>query len=338
MRDSSFVTTLFGGSMANEGLGILSFSFDWSMVCKLYSKQNVVTTLTRIAAHGNPLWIPFQTLMNTLVGYLIGIAVYMILYYKNAFDAQMFPFMSTTLFSEKSNHTKYQQYNQTAILNENYQVDEEKLAIHGLPRLTASHAFGMTAVNVAIMATITHMVIWHWDDLKSALDILKPFLKIFKPKQWDLKVWKHKPEPMTREEAEAIDPHFALMQNYKDVPGWWFGAIWLFSAVVGLMMSRIAGSTLEVWAFLVAILISAVATTFYAPLTAMFGFYLNVQPLIQMIGAYLLPGRPLANLYFATFGFNSMYQAKNMLKDLKLGQYVHLAPKCTFAMQSKWIF
>lgn len=265
----------------------------------------------------------------------MGLAIYMLLYYQNAFDAQRFPFMSTTLFSEKSNHTKYQQYNQTLILNDKYQVDDEKLAIYGLPRLTASHAFGMTAVNVAITATITHMIVWHWDDIKSALDILKPFLKIFKPKQWDLKVWKHKPTEMTYEEAEAIDPHYALMQSYNDVPGWWFGSIWIFSAVVGLLMSRIAGSTLEIWAFLLAITISAVATTFYAPLTAMFGFYLNVQPLIQMIGAYVLPGRPLANLYFATFGFNSLYQAKNMLKDLKLGQYVHLAPKCTFTMQSK---
>jgi uncharacterized oligopeptide transporter (OPT) family protein len=47
----------------------------------------------------------------------------------------------------------------------------------------------------------------------------------------------------------------------------------------------------------------------------------------------MLPGRPVANMYFATFGYNSLYQAKNMLKDLKLGQYVHLAPKCTFVMQ-----
>lgn len=33
------------------------------------------------------------------------------------------------------------------------------------------------------------------------------------------------------------------------------------------------------------------------------------------------------------FGYNSLHQAKNMLKDLKLGQYVHLAPRCVFAVQ-----
>jgi uncharacterized membrane protein len=65
----------------------------------------------------------------------------------------------------------------------------------------------------------------------------------------------------------------------------------------------------------------------------MFGFGLYVQPFIQMIGALVVPGKPLANMYFATFGFNSLYQAKLLLKDLKLGQYVKLAPRCTFIMQ-----
>lgn len=65
----------------------------------------------------------------------------------------------------------------------------------------------------------------------------------------------------------------------------------------------------------------------------MFGFNLQVQPLIQMIGAYLVPGRPLANMYFATFGYNSLYMAKHLLKDMKLGQYTHLSPRCTFTTQ-----
>lgn len=52
-----------------------------------------------------------------------------------------------------------------------------------------------------------------------------------------------------------------------------------------------------------------------------------------MIGAYILPGMPLSSLYFGMYGFNSLYQAKFMLKDLKLGQYVHLAPRCVFIVQ-----
>jgi hypothetical protein len=119
----------------------------------------------------------------------------------------------------------------------------------------------MICVNIAIMAAITHMLIWHWHDIKSAFEIFKPLKNLFKPKKWDLKFWKYKTRKLTQEEAEEIDPHYRLMQAYNDVPSWWFGSIWVISACVGLITSRLAGSTLEVWAFLVAIAISAISLT-----------------------------------------------------------------------------
>jgi hypothetical protein len=229
--------------------------------------------------------------MNSMVGYIISIGLYMGLYYGNVWNARRFPFLSPLMYSEKSTAKKYVQYNQTKILDSKFRVDNDMLKDYGLPRLTASHTLGMTAVNIAITAAITHMIIWHWHDIKSAFEIFAPLKKLFKPKEWDLKFWKYEEKKLTYDEAEEIDPHYRLMQAYDDVPSWWFGSIWIISACVGLLTSRLAGSTLEVWAFLIAILLSAVSLTFFAGLTAMFGFNLNVQPLIQMIGAYLLPGR-----------------------------------------------
>jgi len=305
--------------MANEGLGTFAFSFDWTM----------------ITAGGNPLWMPFQTLVNSMAGYVISIGLFMGLYYNNVWEARKFPFLSPLMFSEKSTSKRYIPYNQSAILDSNYQVRPEMLDVQGLPHLTSSHAFAMIVRNIGITAAVSHMCIWHWQDIKSAFAFLSgsSVMKLFKPKQWNLRFWQHRPTNITKEEAEAICPHYALMQAYDEVPSWWFAAVWVISTSIGLCTSILAGSTLPAWAFFVAITISAVSLTFFAALTAMFGFPLFVQPLIQMIGAYLVPGRPLANMYFATFGFNSLYQAKHMLKDLKLGQYVHLAPRCTFAMQ-----
>jgi OPT family oligopeptide transporter len=254
-------------------------------------------------------------------------------YYGNLWDAKDFPFMSTTLFSQKSTTAQFLQYNQTRILDHNYRVDPNLVKQEGLPRIAATHAFGMTLQNISIMAAITHMCLWHWSDISIALELLKPLKNIWRLSHWNLKFWKHEPSTMTREEADEICPHYGVMQSYKDVPNSWFGIIWFLAAITGLIASRISGSTLEVWAFFVAILLAGVLVTPFAALTAMFGFYMNVQPLIQMIGAYMLPGRPLANLYFSTYGFNSLYMAKNMLKDLKLGQYVHLAPRVTFTVQ-----
>jgi OPT oligopeptide transporter protein len=42
MPNNLFVTNLFGGSMANEGLGILALSFDWQFIGRIPSLVYVV--------------------------------------------------------------------------------------------------------------------------------------------------------------------------------------------------------------------------------------------------------------------------------------------------------
>jgi len=65
----------------------------------------------------------------------------------------------------------------------------------------------------------------------------------------------------------------------------------------------------------------------------MTGFQYNIQPICQMLAGYMFPGKPLANLYFTCFTFNSMQQAQLLARDLKLAQYVHLSPRHTFLIQ-----
>jgi OPT family oligopeptide transporter len=281
-QHSLLVTHIFGGSMANEGLGLLSFSFDWTM----------------IAGGGNPMYMPFQTLMNSLAGYTISIGLYVGLYYSDHWRARSFPFLSPQMFSETSTAQKYESYNQTAILNQNFRVDPLKLSKYGLPYLTSSHAFGMSVRNIGIMASIGHMALWHWDDIKTAFQLFSwdRLKKIGNAKTINWKFWQHRGHKLTHEEADDICPHYGLMQAYEEVPSSWFGVVWLISAAVGLICSTMAGSTLPWWAFFLALVISAFCLPFFGALTAMFGFQLMVQPLIQMIGAYILPGLPVANM------------------------------------------
>lgn len=63
------------------------------------------------------------------------------------------------------------------------------------------------------------------------------------------------------------------------------------------------------------------------------GFPMPIQPLVQMVGGYIHPGEPVANMYFTLFGYNTVSQAQLLLRDLKLAQYAHLSPKCTFTSQ-----
>lgn len=70
-----------------------------------------------------------------------------------------------------------------------------------------------------------------------------------------------------------------------------------------------------------------------------------------MLGGALIPGKPVANMYFTMYGYNPVVQALNLLRDLKLvsegnmyvfplpdcsipqGQYCKLPPRVTFVIQ-----
>src|SRR4051794_17328179 len=86
-----------------------------------------------LAAHGNPLWVPFQTIVNYLIGYSLSIGIYMGLYYSNTWNARRLPFLSQLMYSAQSTSQKYVKYNQSKILDSNYRINETLLEKQGLP-------------------------------------------------------------------------------------------------------------------------------------------------------------------------------------------------------------
>ncbi|KAJ3337323.1 hypothetical protein HDU93_001228 [Gonapodya sp. JEL0774] len=58
---------------------------------------------------------------------------------------------------------------------------------------------------------------------------------------------------------------------------------------------------------------------------------LNV--ITELVYGFMLPGRPVGNVLFKTYGYISMYQAVTFLQDMKLGHYMKLSPKSVFWAQ-----
>ncbi len=48
---------------------------------------------------------------------------------------------------------------------------------------------------------------------------------------------------------------------------------------------------------------------------------------------YILPGQPIANVCFKTYGYISMTQAVSFLQDFKLGHYMKIPPRSMFIVQ-----
>lgn len=53
----------------------------------------------------------------------------------------------------------------------------------------------------------------------------------------------------------------------------------------------------------------------------------------EYIMGVILPGEPIANVCFKTYGYISMSQAVSFLSDFKLGHYMKIPPRSMFIVQ-----
>jgi hypothetical protein len=199
------------------------------------------------------------------------------------------------LFTNTSTPHKYVAFNQTQILDHNYQVNDALLAETGLPYFTGTFIVYLITSNIAIAATFAHLLLYNFKDMKEAWAFASwsNIKSLFSPSTWSS--WQFAKD--SRDPA-TTDPHMKLMLEYKDAPNWWYGCVLVLSIGLGLIATYLAQSTMPFWGFLFAAGLSSVFTLFFGAQYAMTGFTFNIQPVIQMLGGYLQPGKPVANMYF----------------------------------------
>ncbi|EIM86534.1 OPT oligopeptide transporter [Stereum hirsutum FP-91666 SS1] len=297
---STFVRNLFGAGSSNEGIGLLSFSTSWTLITQ-----------------GTPLVWPWQTQVNSFIGMGISYLVLTLCYYNNVFNARDLRWMSTSLFDSNGDS-----YNQTAVLTNNV-LDPEKLAVYGLPRYTATYAIALICYNLALGASVTHVLVWHWPDLKRAFGGMR-FLK--------------------NGQDNIDDPHYAVMRKYNEVPQWWYIALYVCCLALGIGCSYGVKGTvlLPAWSIIVFSIISAVLAVVLGFINATTGFTISVRGAIQIIAAFVHPGKPIEVMYVNLYGNSATLQTlyllqgkldKSARRNLKLGQYTKLPPRFTFLAQ-----
>jgi OPT family oligopeptide transporter len=315
-RNSMLFTNLFGGANGNEGLGFLSICFDWQYV----------TT--------QAFFLPLITLTNGFIGYIICMCLFLGLYYYNVWDALNFPFLSQQLFSSNSTAEQFDIYNQSSILDAKFELDTGALETQGLPFFAATNASYLLTTNLGITATVVHVFLWHRDAINSAFSFRRPdFSKFGMYMRYPGHLFKKQASNFTEKELEELDPHYRRMLLYKEVPSWWYILILVISIFVGVGCIYSLESTLPWWGFVIAITLSFLGTLFFGAMAGLIGFSVPITSVIQLIGGYLHPGKPVANMYFVLFGANAQSQALFLIHNLKLGQYGKLSPRCTFTVQ-----
>ncbi|KAF9047508.1 OPT oligopeptide transporter protein-domain-containing protein [Panaeolus papilionaceus] len=289
-----FVRNLFGAGSSNEGLGLLSFSTSWTLITQ-----------------GNPLVWPLQTQINSYLGLVLGYIVLTSAYYSDVFNGRDIPFMSTSLFGKDGNT-----YNQTAVIGSDFKLDPAALETVGLPRYTTTYAVSQLSYNLSLGAAFTYILLWHWPELKSAFGGLQ-FLK-------------------SGHDLTVDDPHYKQMQKYPEVPQWVYGAVFFISLAVGIGCSYAGphGTVLiPAWSIIFFTVLSTVIAIVLGFITATTGFSISIKYAVQIIAAFLHPGKPIPVMYANLFGNSTSFQTLYMLQDLKLGQYTKVPPRVTFAAQ-----
>ncbi|KAG2006353.1 peptide transporter MTD1 [Coprinopsis cinerea AmutBmut pab1-1] len=249
------------------------------------------------------LFTPLSTQLSLYCGTAICMIAFCACFAMNVWNGQNFPFLSQALFYE--NGTRFQQLR---ILDENFRLDPVKLEAEGLPWFASSQVVAKIAHNLAIGSTITHVLIWYGKDI---IQVIRKYRA-----------------------GEIYDPHLAKMKAYREVPVWWYIAMFVASFAMAMSTIYAAKSGLPWWGLIVALCLSTIFLPFVITVYAITGFSPNVTALVQMLGACMIPGNPQANMYFTLYGYNTLDQARGLIRDLKMGQYTKLPPRVTFTVQS----
>jgi OPT family oligopeptide transporter len=129
------------------------------------------------------------------------------------------------------------------------------------------------------------------------------------------------------------DRHQQAMMKYKEASWIWYAALLILSFIFGLIVVLKDNITLPWWGYIVALLVGSIIAPFSTIIYGMMGNGIATNQLMKMIGGSLIPGRPLANLYFLAWSHSTISQSLNLASDLKLGQYLKIPPRTMFTTQ-----
>ncbi|KAL9251135.1 Oligopeptide transporter 4-like protein [Drosera capensis] len=253
----------------------------------------------------SPLLSPFFATVNVFVGYFFIIYLAMpIAYWSfNLYSANKFPIFSSHLFTAQG-----QAYNISEIVNSKFELDlgsyQQEGHIHLSMFFALTYGFGFAT----IAATLTHVGFFYGKEIYQ----------------------RYRASNQGKE-----DIHTRLMKRYPDIPIWWFYVMLLGTIAVSLVLCIVLKKQVQMpwWGLLFA---SAMAFIFTLPISIITATT-NQTPGINIITEYvmgiILPGEPIANVCFKTFGYMSMAQAVSFLSDFKLGHYMKIPPRSMFLVQ-----
>lgn len=123
------------------------------------------------------------------------------------------------------------------------------------------------------------------------------------------------------------------MRAYPEVPMWWFGIVLAVCFVFLCVAIEIGKTQLPIWAAVIGVVLSSVFALPVSMLMAITNQQIGLQIMDEMVGSYMVPGRPIAVVIFKTIVHMGTSQAVAFAGDMKLGHYMKIPPRIMFSVQ-----
>ncbi|XP_062029741.1 oligopeptide transporter 2-like [Rosa rugosa] len=254
---------------------------------------------------GSPLISPFFAIVNITVGYILTMYVVLPTAYWgfNLYNAKNFAIFSKNLFDDHG-----EIYNVTAIVNDKFEIDMPAYKKQGHINLSVFFSLTYGIGFAGVISTITHVALFNGREMY---------------------------EKYKAAHTGKVDIHTRLMRNYRDIPTWWFHILLLLSLALSLALCIFMKDEVQLpwWGLLFAAAIASVFTLPISVITATTNQSPGLNVITEYIMGLILPGEPIANVCFKTYGYISMAQAISFLSDFKLGHYMKIPPISMFIVQ-----
>ncbi|GAA5877808.1 hypothetical protein JCM16303_000244 [Sporobolomyces ruberrimus] len=255
---------------------------------------------SQIAYLSSPLVVPWWAEVNVFCGFALAFWIIApIMYYSNVWEAAFLP-MSTSQVYDRFGAP----YN-TSLVVDPINLSLNKTAYHAYSPLYLPITYA-TVYGLAFMlatSVIVHTILYHGKNMLGQLKRLK---------------------------VADEDVHVKLMKNYPEVPDWWYA---IYTALaVGLSIVTVAcfDTQMPVWALLVSLILAFVYVLPGGIVFALTSTQVSINLIVELVGGYIIPGRPLANMLFKLYGLQAVGTALTFVQDLKLGHYMKIPPRASF--------
>lgn len=236
---------------------------------------------------------------NSWIGYGLCYIVLSAIYYFNIWNSKGFPLLSTSMF-----YSNGSVFDLSAMLGVTFQINQTAINEVGMPQLTGSNLWYNIASFLSIGGLFAHcLCFWGPNIIANA-----------------------------RLETHS-DPHWKVMQRYKEVPYWWYIYLMTFSFLSGFIVVLWSQATTSWYSYIVALLLGSFVTPFSQLLYACMGTGISTNQLMVMVGGFISPGDPVANLYFTMWSHGIIVQCITFSGGLKVCQYLKVPPREAFIAQ-----